>query len=304
MDWRDIPSLAALRAFEAAARLKSYSAAARGLNVTHAAVAQHVRALEERFGLPLMVRSGRGMVATVEGAQLADALGRGFAEIAGGVRALDEAQADGPLCLTTTRTFAENWLAPRLPRFWSSHADITLAISTGDAVIDLRQEGFHMAIRYSTTGQWPGYDARYLTSGRTVLVGHPDLAARVDGNADLLAEIEKLPWLIETDYTDFKAWMAAQGIVLDRVRATYLKGNPLVLSATRAGAGVSMQPTPVVADDLEAGRLVAILNPGEDGPGYYLVTPQGPASDRVRIFEKWLRSEIGESDAAARRQTG
>ena len=67
MDWHDIPSLAALRAFEAAARHESLSAAARELNVTHAAVAQHVRALEQEFADSLLVRQGRGVTATPAG---------------------------------------------------------------------------------------------------------------------------------------------------------------------------------------------------------------------------------------------
>ena len=88
MDWRDIPSLSALRAFEAAARLESFSGAARALNVTHAAIAQHVRALEDEFGETLMERQGRNMVPTPAGRRFAHDLEAGFSEIAAGVRAL------------------------------------------------------------------------------------------------------------------------------------------------------------------------------------------------------------------------
>ena len=110
MDWRDIPSLSALRAFEAAARLGSLSEAARALNVTHAAIAAHVRALETEFGQPLLRRSGRGMVPTQAGLELSRDLGSGFAEIAAGVRALKRGREDRPVILTTTPSFAENWL--------------------------------------------------------------------------------------------------------------------------------------------------------------------------------------------------
>ena len=79
MDWRDIPSLAALRAFEATARLSSFSAAARELNVTHAAIAQHVRGLEAEFGCELVFRQGAGMALTDAGRALALSLGEGFA---------------------------------------------------------------------------------------------------------------------------------------------------------------------------------------------------------------------------------
>ncbi|MEM1272595.1 MAG: LysR family transcriptional regulator [Pseudomonadota bacterium] len=294
MDWRDIPSLAALRAFEAAARLQSYSAAARTLNVTHAAVAQHVRALEDRFGQALMARAGRGVIPTEAGARLASDLARGFAEIAGGVRAIDALRGDGPLSITTTRTFAENWLMPRLPEFWSSHPETPLTISADDTAVDLRQTGHHIGIRYGATGSWPGLDARLLQSGYSVLVAHPKIAARVDGTQDWAQEMAKLPWLIENNFLEFHEWIEAQGISLQDVQVSYFDANPLVLAGTRAGGGVSMQPFPVVQDDLAAGRLVTLMAPGADGPPYrlYIVTPTGPVPDRVRVFEKWLRAQM------------
>jgi len=294
MDWRNIPSLSALRAFEAAARLGSYSRAARALNVTHAAVAQHVRGLEERFGQSLMERGGRGMAPTAVGAALAEALARGFGEIAAGVRDVDNTLSRGPLSITTTRTFAETWLMPRLPRFWSAHPEIPLTISADDAVSDMRRDGHHLAIRYGATGYWSGHDARLLTSGHSVLVGHPDIANRIDPNRPLIEELQKLPWLIATAFDQFIAWIADQGLDLDTVQASYFDTNSLVLAGTRAGGGLSMQPITVVADDIAEGRLVSLLEPGDDGPPYnlYCVTPHGPIPDRVRLFERWLREEM------------
>ena len=87
MDWRQIPSLSALRAFEAAARTGSLSAAARELNVTHAAIAQHLRKLEEHVGRALMRREGRGMALTEDGQRLAQPLGQAFGQIADAMRA-------------------------------------------------------------------------------------------------------------------------------------------------------------------------------------------------------------------------
>ena len=86
MDWRDIPSLPALRAFEVAARAGSFSDAARKLNVTHAAIAQHVRSLETHLATPLLNRSVKGMALTDAGARLAADLSDGFAQVIQGVR--------------------------------------------------------------------------------------------------------------------------------------------------------------------------------------------------------------------------
>jgi LysR family glycine cleavage system transcriptional activator len=165
MDWRDIPSLSALRAFEAAARLGSYSEAARSLNVTHAAIAQHVRSLEAHFGQPLMQREGRAMAVTEAGRRLHRDVAAGFGEIATGVRALIRERADAPISLTTTQSFAENWLMPRMAQFWATHPGVTVSVSVDNRVIDLRRSEHHLGIRFGA-GDWPGLTAEKLTAGK------------------------------------------------------------------------------------------------------------------------------------------
>ena len=148
MDWRDIPSLAALRGFEAAVREGSFSAAARELNVTHAAIAQHVRSLETHVGQPLLTRAGRRMVPTEAGARLATDLNDGFGQIIAGVRRLSEDADKRPIQITCTPNFAENWLMPRLIEFWGKHPDITLSVTPDNNIVDLRRDGYDVAIRY------------------------------------------------------------------------------------------------------------------------------------------------------------
>ncbi|MBF9034956.1 LysR family transcriptional regulator [Rhodobacterales bacterium HKCCE2091] len=296
MDWRDIPSLAALRAFEAAARLQSHSAAARELNVTHAAIAQHVRALEDRFGQPLMERSGRAMQPTAAGARLAADLARGFAEIAAGVRALDATTDAGPLALTTTRTFAENWLMPRLAGFWGEHPEIPLSISADDRVADLRRDGLHLAIRYGR-GKWPGLEAEFLTAANTIVVASPSLAARLPGGFEpghpgSLAALTDLPWLIDESYAEFTAWMRSKGLEPRDLKATQLQSNALVLAGTRAGLGLSVQSTPLVEDDIAAGRLVMLSEQQDDDLAYFITTLPGVQPDRLKTFIRWLRRQI------------
>ena len=129
MNWRNIPSLAALRAFEVAARTGSYSAAAQELNVTHAAVAQHVRTVEAHLDKALMIRNGRGMAPTEIGAALAATLSAGFGQIIEGVKqATDDIEAR-PLAVSVTPSFAENWLMPRLTRFWAAHPGFSLSVT-------------------------------------------------------------------------------------------------------------------------------------------------------------------------------
>ena len=116
MDWKDIPSLAALRAFEAAARTGSLSAAGRELNVTHAAIAGHVRALESFFGVTLLTRTPKGMDPTPEGALLSRGLSDGFGTLIAACRDLSDRGRVRPISVTTTPTFAEHWLMPPIRR--------------------------------------------------------------------------------------------------------------------------------------------------------------------------------------------
>ena len=141
-----LPSLSALRAFEAAARHQSLSAAARELNVTHAAIAQHVRQLEAELSEPLLYRAGRGVAPTEAGQQLARQLGEGFALIAEGVDTLRQQTAARPLAVSLTPSFAINWLMPRMGGFWQAHPDVMVSLTPNTALVDLRREGFDMAI--------------------------------------------------------------------------------------------------------------------------------------------------------------
>jgi LysR family transcriptional regulator, glycine cleavage system transcriptional activator len=114
LDWRSLPSLNALRAFCALAQTGSFTRAGEVLNVSHAAVSQQVRALEERLGTSLAQREGRGAALTPEGERLAATLDAAFLAIARAVDELTGADAARPLQITTTPSFAMGWLMPRL----------------------------------------------------------------------------------------------------------------------------------------------------------------------------------------------
>lgn len=292
MNWRDIPSLAALKAFEAAARLQSFSAAARELNVTHAAIAQHVRALEDHFGQVLMERSGRSMAVTVSGRRLAQDLGEGFGIIVAGVRALSQARADRPIAVSTTQNFAENWLAARLAGFWKAHPELPVTIAPDNAVVDLRRDGFDLAIRFGQ-GKWPGVEARLLTRGHRVVVAHPGLAARLPveysaTSPDAIRALAAFPWLPDPTDMEIFTWFRALGADPDGMQVTRMQTNGLVLAAVRSGAGITRQPVAVVQSDLEDGRLVALLEEPESDLGYYTVHNPTTISPQARVFLKWL----------------
>ncbi len=114
---RRLPSLNALRAFEAVARKLSFARAAEDLIVTKAAIAQQVRLLEEEIGAPLVERSGRGLRLTEAGAAGAGPLADGFAMLARGARAMREARGRHFLVLNSTPSLAATWLVGRIVKF-------------------------------------------------------------------------------------------------------------------------------------------------------------------------------------------
>ena len=287
MDWRVVPPLASLRAFEAAARAGGLSAAARELNVTHAAVAQQVRALEARLGTDLLRREGRHVVPTPDGARLAAALTDAFGRIEGAVRDVARDAAERPLRASMTVSFAEGWLMPRLGRFWAEHPDIRLEISPTPDMVDLRRDGFDLAIRYGD-GSWPPWQSEPLISWKYVVVAAPSLAG--DGPVGRLADLADRPWVIDPWGDEQRGWAAAQGLELDPERVVELPSHTLVLAAAREGLGLAIQPEGMVRRDLETGALVALHGPVPTGPGsYWIVTRPDQVSARRDAFTAWMR---------------
>jgi LysR family glycine cleavage system transcriptional activator len=244
-----------------------------------------VRGLEADFGQELVFRAGVKMALTEAGRQLADALNEGFSTLTQGVRDLREAQASQPLKIALTPSFAENWLMPRVGGFWSQHPDIELALHPSGDLVDLKRDGFDLAIRYGH-GDWPGYDAQLLVSARYVIVGTRDLIG--DVAADDLTELCALPWVFEAGRAEPKLWAAENGLDLSCTRITEFATNALVLSAARSGYGLSIQGRPLIQADLDSGALVCVHQGAPSELGYYIVTRPGVPSVKVKTFTRWL----------------
>ena len=288
MDWSRLPPLASLRAFETAARKGSFSAAGRELNVTHAAVVQQVRALERHLGMPLAFREGRGLALTAEGARLSAALTDGFGTIAAEVGALATETGSRPLKVTTTALFASNWLMPRLGTFWKAHPEIPVALHPDDRVHDLHRDGIDLAVRYGRGG-WPGLVVEPFTTETYAIVAAPSL---LQGATPAQEELQGMPWVLHSDWAEQRTWLASLGIETSRARVSEVPTEDLGLAAARAGHGLHVQTSSVIADDVAAGRLVEVLRGGPQDVGYFLCTRPGPVRPALRAFLRWLRSQV------------
>ena len=286
MDWSRIPSLAALRAFEALARHNSLSAAARDLNVTHAAIAPHLRALETHFGESLATRDGQTMKLTETGRDLADALGEGFGRIAEGVTDIMDRNAIRPITVTLTPSFAEAWLMPRMGQFWSQHPEVEVRLVPSMALANLRRDGIDLAIRFGN-GDWPGNDVEPLAVSQFVVVAAPTYTkART---LDELGGLSAHDWFFSAAANEQRVWGKAIGVDFDKVGAQDMANNGMVLSAARAGLGLSIQSKALVAPDLDSGQLTTLYEGDPEGLGYYIVTRPGVLSPGARAFRAWLR---------------
>jgi LysR family transcriptional regulator, glycine cleavage system transcriptional activator len=286
-DWRSLPSLTALRAFAATAEMRNFSQAARVLNVTHAAVAQQVRALEEALGRPLVQREGRGVSLTADGEQLAEALGEGFGAIQRGLEALRAGEADRPVRVTLTASFAAQWLMPRLKGFWRQHPDIGLSLHPDSKVVDLHRERMDLAIRYGN-GDWPGVEATYLTSARLVVAG----ATSLIGDRDLTVEdMAGMDWVLAQGWSEQDAYLRQLGLDPGTLSRTDIASEELALAAARQGLGLVVESVALIESDVAEGRMRIVHESREKLPAYFIVTLPGPKRAAARAFLKWLKSQ-------------
>ena len=288
INWRSLPSLTALRAFAATAEAHGFSQAARALNVTHTAVAQQVRALEQELGHPLVQRDGRGVSLTPEGEQLYAALSEGFAALQRGVEALRDGAVDRPVKVTLTASFAAQWLMPRLKDFWDRHPDIGLSLHPEPRIVDLHREGMDLGIRYGN-GDWPGVEATYLAPARLVVAGAPSL---LGGRTTLTAEeMRGIDWVLARNWPEQDSFLRQLGLEPQMLSRTDVSGEELAIEAARQGLGLVVESEALVEAEVREGRLRVVQESRARLPAYFMVTLPGPQRAAARAFLKWLKSQ-------------
>ena len=285
MDWRSLPPLSALRAFAAFAETGNVVEAGAALGVSHAAVSQQLKALEQHLDAALLDRSGRGLRLTATGEQLAAALRLGFEAMGAAVAEITGAQADRPLHISTTPTFASAWLMPRLSGFRAQCPGVDLMLDPTPSVVELSPDGFDLAIRYGTGG-WRGVEVTPLIKSPLVIVAAPSLVGEGP-----VGDLSDYPWMEEYGTSETSQWLAHA----DRPRSfpkgrISVPGN-LVLDGARDGQGIAVSVRLVVERDLAAGRLRLLGEEANPAAGYYLVTRPGVMRPALKAFVTWLKRE-------------
>lgn len=291
-----LPPLASIRVFEAAARHLSFTEAAAELGMTQAAVSYQIKVLEERAGTPLFLRKPRQVALTEAGQKLAPAVTQAFALI-GEAYASVRGGADGVLNVSTLLTFASNWLAQHLGLFQLAHPALAVRVDTSNRVVDFAREDIDIAIR-SGGGKWPGMETHMLFRADFTPVLSPRLAASIGGVKEP-ADLLKLPILDPGDIW-WKQWFEAAGVNADGLAerpGTSMGAQAYEANAAIAGQGVAIITRALFRTELADGRLIQPFDlVGDDGHAYWLVYPTGRRNvPKIRVFREWILAEVKNS---------
>ena len=299
-----LPSLNALRAFEAVARRLSFARAAEELHVTKAAVAQQVRGLEQEIGAPPVERPGRGLELTESGAAGAPGLAESFAILARAARAMREAKGRRFLVISASASFAATWLVGRIGKFKALHSEIDVLLDANPIEDALESSATDALVRWGA-GNFPGLATTLLFKEDVFPVCSPDI---VSGDNPLRSpEDLKRRTLLHLEqsraypsWPTWSDWLKAAGAQdVEARHGVWFNNMAMAIRAAAQGQGVALGSSAIVADELAAGRLIAPFSTSVKTPfGYYfLCRPEEAGTPRIKAFREFLVEEAALSAA-------
>jgi LysR family transcriptional regulator, glycine cleavage system transcriptional activator len=296
---RRLPPLAAIRAFEAAARTENFTAAAAELGMTQAAVSYQVKSLEERLGAPLFVREKGRARLTPLGQRLLPSLSSAFDTIEAAFASHRE-EDDSLLTITTTHTFANTWLAWRLGAFQMEHPDLAVRMTTSNEVCDLRGGEADVAVR-AGNGGWEGLEECRLFESSFTPMASPECIALIERKLGRRLREGDLPEMNRINPSDdwWQQWFSDNGVPADvsRLRQTgiRLENQANEGHAAMGGQGFALLTPLLWKGDVAAGRLCVPFPDriSSRGWAYWLVYPRERRMvPKVKRFREWLVAEM------------
>ena len=297
---RHLPPLPALRVFEAAGRLESFTLAADELDVTTSAVSRQIGALERALGVRLFERMARGLRLTPDGV-------RYLIEVADALRRLEHASASlrggstrRTLRLSVLPSFAGNWLVPHLPAFEAAHPDVDVLLEATTRYADFRHEQVDLAIRFGT-GPWDGVASERLLPLEYYPVCRPD-RQRGRGALGRPADLARHTWLDEVHVPEaWPRWLEAAGVPgIEPARRLCYDNAQLMLDAAMAGQGVALATDVLAERYLRERRLVQPFPIRVASAATYHLVMRREDRERpdVRAFRDWIVAEMAAWRAA------
>jgi LysR family transcriptional regulator, glycine cleavage system transcriptional activator len=306
-----------LRAFEAVARRRSFSAAAAELYLTQPAISRQIKGLEDELGATLFLRGTRRVELTVAGTQLLRSVAPLLQRLDSTVRQIRSARGRRHVSITTFASFASLWLLPRLATFEREHPDIDIRISASDAMADLDDPDVDLALRYCHPDNAPAGATRLFGEVVTPAVGRGLAEQATRGLAPRLVEPADLArhTLLEEDdhrpsaeFLGWRHWLRMHGLPqLEPARWMLLNFTYQQVQAALSGQGVALARLPMVAESIERGELVEPFGPSNrvvSPYAYWLIECQHGVALRpeIGLFARWVVAQAertrGETDLA------
>lgn len=268
--------------------------AAELLCVSPGAVSQQIRSLEERMRVRLFERAHRELHLSDAGRNLFDQLHRAFEEIH---HAWENSHTVSSritkLTISTTASFANSWLAPRIGGFTKQWPNIEINIETSPRLVDLRRDFVDVAIRHGL-GDYPHHAVTKLWTPAMVPVCSPALL--MSGPAVLEpADCLRYPLLQDADRADWALWLRAHGIENSLARrGSSFCDDALLIKAAIAGQGIALVSDVHASAEIACGRLLRLLRtPWPTNFAYYLVANEDRAEEwKIAAFRKWMLDQV------------
>jgi len=294
-DTYDLPPLAWLRAFEAAARHQSFTLAASELNLTQAAVSHQVRSLERYLGVLLFERLARTLRLTEIGTAYLPPLRRSFDDMAAATAGLFGPVGRRTLVVRAPVSFVCLWLAQRVTRFSQTYPTIALRISSAIWAHSPADESTDVDIRFGD-GIWPGFQAELIGNFPVIAVCRPDRMP-IGTDAERLRALSQGPLIHVTGYEDlWQRLFKPAGIVVPAYSGLNIDTSMGALEMAASGLGATMVQTCFAEPYIASGRLAKALDvelPIETS--HYILTAEGSKRKQPEaiLFRNWLRAEAG-----------
>ena len=288
-----LPPMTTLAAFEASARLRSFTRAAEELFITQAAVSRQIRILEQYLGVKLFDRTHRRIELTDAGQRFQHAVSVALDLLANSASSIRVDNTPHDLTLGADLSMAHLWLMPRFPQFQASFPNISVNIIASDSEEDCLKSGVDMALLYGD-GNWPGFEARLLVSEEIYPVCTPEYletSAPISEPSDFLEhtllDLRGDRW----DWVDWHQWLTKKNIPFSEdMRSLGFNNLPLLIQAACSGQGIALGWDKLMDQQLAKGELVQPLNVSlKTGRGYFLVKRSGvKLTHEATILENWI----------------
>lgn len=293
---RALPSTTALRAFEAAARYLSFTAAAAALEQTQGAISHQIRELENRVGEKLFNREPRGITLTEAGQTYLTFVRESLDRLRAGEQALRPPIAGEVLTVSCSPNFAHKWLVPRLGSFMEENPGLDLRLSASPRHITFQDDGIDIAVRHGD-GHWPDLDVTRLCREQIFPVCSPHLTPAV-GSIRSVPDLKDFVLIHDQQREGWLSWLRGAGADpedFDLERGPIMSQTSLAIDAAIATRGIALARSALVELDLIAGRLVRPVTKEIDADfAYWIVCPREQSQHpNIKLFRNWLLAQAG-----------